>query len=484
MQTTLTAVFVYLLIALAIGILSCKRHMSSSDFIIGGRSLNFWLTALAAHASDMSNWLFMGYPAMIFLGGVFNIWIAIGLILCMFFNWRLIAPKIRVLSEETNTVTLSGLFANSLDSSGGIRNFSSAFCCIFYTVYISAGLIGLGQLSETLLGVSYQSGILFGTLIVVLYVIIGGFSTLAWLDFFQGTFLMGVILFVPLYLLPRLGGFEAISLSLYEKGLATSLFPSFHYLTYFKIISMTLGWGLGYFGQPHIITKFMGIKKTSEIRKSQRVGLSWMVLSLLGATLVGLVATAFFRVPLNDPEMIFISIVELSFSPFISGFILCAIIAAIVNVTSAQLLTLSSIISQDFYKKLCLRSSGKREILITRLSILIVAMIALFIAYLKPSSIYSLVLYAWSGLGATFGPLLILLLYSKKVTKFGAWVGILSGGILSAVWPFINTLFPIDIEPLLPAFSVSLLLNWLVSKMTLSRENLFEFSENLKLFKD
>lgn len=468
MNTMFFAVLLYFLLAFTIAVLSYKRQLNSNSFIIGNRSLNYWLTALAAHASDMSNWLFMGYPAMIFMGGLFNAWIAVGLVLCMLLNWQLVAPKLRILTEKAECLTISGFFEKCLkDSSGVLGIFSAGICTVFYTVYISAGLIGLGYLAQSLFGISYELGILLGAVVIVLYVLIGGFTTLAWLDLFQGIFLMSVILFVPIYLLPKLGGVESIYSIMKIKGLSTSLFPTFNSVTLLKILTMTLGWGLGYFGQPHIITKFMAIKNVAEIKKSKRIGLLWMVFSLLGATLVGIVGIGFFLEGVYNPEMIFIEMVQKSFHPLLIGFILCAVIAAIVNVVSSQMLILSAVVSEDLYKRFSVWGfSEKRQLIVSRLSIICTALIALGIAYLKPSSIYSLVLYAWSGLGAAFGPLLLHILYSKKITKRGAWVGILSGGILSAIWPSFNAYFPFSIDPLLPSFSISFISIWLVSRMT------------------
>lgn len=466
-----SAILLYFIFALIVGIFSYRKQTSSSEFLIGNRSLGYWLTALAAHASDMSNWLFMGYPAIIFLGGMYNVWVAIGLTLCMLLNWQWIAPKIRVLTEQTGTLTLSGFFEHRLqDHSGRIRLFSAAICFLFYTIYIAAGLIGLGLLAESLFGMPYSLGILLGIAIVVTYVLIGGFVTLAWLDLFQGLFLLAVILIVPIILLPKVGGFSGIQSAMALKNLSFSLIPSFKGLTLLQILSLALGWGLGYFGQPHIITKFMGIRDVSKISKSKWVGMTWMILSLSAATFVGFVGLGFFTQGIGNPEMIFIEMVKESFHPFLIGFILCAIIAAIINVMSSQMLVLSSILSEDFYKKfLHSKASDQKLLLISRLGILGVAFLALGVAYLKPSSIFALVEYAWAGLGAAFGPLLLYMLYSKRANKQGAWIGMLSGGLVSACWPLINPLLPLSIHPLLPAFFIGFGFNWAVSQLTPAR---------------
>jgi len=466
----LSAVVLYFAVLLAIGVLSYRRHISAADFIIGGRSLNYWLTALAAHASDMSSWLFMGYPAVVFTGGLFQAWAALGLIAFMFLNWQLIAPKIRVATEQYNSLTFSSYFESRLaDTSGMIRIFTALMSLFFYTIYISAGLVGLGILLETLFAINYDIGILIGVLIVIPYVFMGGYHTLAWIDLFQGIFLLLVIVFVPLYLLSQVGGMDGIFRTLTRKKLTTSLFPDFSKYTFREIFFLFAGWGLGYFGQPHIITKFMGIKNVHEIPKSKWIGMSWMTISLTAATLVGLVGISYFTQGLAQPELVFIEMVKETFHPFLIGFILCAILAATINAMSSQVLVLSSNLTEDFYKKLFRRNASSRELLIvSRAGVILVAVVAFCISYVKPASIYTLVLYSWTGLGASFGPLLLLTLYSKKINKYGAWAGILIGGAAAALRPYFTVMEP-DVPAMIPAFALSFVSILVVSYLTQSK---------------
>ncbi|MEN9343580.1 MAG: putative symporter ycgO [Chlamydiota bacterium] len=459
------AIFCYFVVLITIGVLAYKRHLSSSDFIIGGRSMNYWLTALAAHASDMSSWLFMGYPAVIFAKGLFSAWAAIGLLIFMFLNWQLVAPKVRIATEQYNSLTFSSFFESRLaDTSGTIRVFTAIMSLVFYTIYISAALVGLGLLLETLFGLPYDLGVLIGIFIVIPYVFTGGYLTLAWIDLFQGFFLMVVIICVPLLVIRSVGGWDGVTHAIQMKHLSTSLFPSFSSDTILEIIGATAGWGLGYFGQPHIVTKFMGIRNVHEIGKSKWIGMSWMLLSLTAATLVGLVGIAFFGKGLENPELVFIEMVKQFFPPFFVGLILCAVFAATINAMSSQVLVLSSSITEDFYKRLLRKRASSKELLITaRVGVILVSAIAFAIAYGKISSIYSLVLYAWSGLGCSFGPLLLLCLYWKKINRYGAWAGILTGGILSATWPYINDFFDPKIPAMLPGFFASILLIIIVS---------------------
>lgn len=463
----LLAIVFYFFLLFMVAIFSYRRHLTASDFILGGRSMNYWLTALAAHASDMSSWLFMGYPAFILAGGLFNAWAAIGLLLFMYLNWQLIAPKVRIATETYNSLTFSSFFEHRFaDLSGTIRVFTAIMSLFFYTVYISAGLVGLGLLIENLFGIDYTIGIIIGCLVVIPYVFSGGYVTLAWIDLFQGTFLLGVILFVPLYILPHIGGWSSIAQVSQAHQLPLSLFPNFQTGTWFNILEMVAGWGLGYFGQPHIITKFMGIKNVSEIAKSKWIGMSWMLLALVGATLVGLVGIAYFSSGIEQDQRVFIDMVRKTFPPFVVGFLLCSILAATINAMGSQILILSSNLTEDIYKKLFHKKASSAELLIVaRLGVIVITLVAFCIAFAKIRSIYSLVLYSWSGLGASFGPLLLLSLYSKKVNKYGAWCGILSGGIAAAIWPYFNSFLPYPIPILIPAFFISFILILVTSRI-------------------
>ncbi len=446
------AIAIYVTILFLIGFWSYRGHKTATDFIIGSRALNFWLTALSAHASDMSSWLFMGLPAAIFLGGVFDGWFAIGLILFMFLNWFFIAPRIRFQTEKYNCLTLSSFFESHFhDTSGLIRLFTALMSFVFYTIYISAGIVGIGILIETLFNIHYSIGITIGICIVIPYLFIGGYTTLAWLDLFQGFFLLFVIVFVPLIILPKLGGIFAITKALKTHHLSTSLIPNFRLETYFQIFLGLFGWGLGYFGQPHIITKFMGIRRVKDMRKSMLVGMSWQIIILTFAVFIGLMSVAYFHGKIDNPELIFVLMVKENFIPLIAALILCAVLAATISTMDSQILVLASILTEDFYKRVFHKKATSKNLLfVSRLSILIIAFVSYLIAFFKISTIYSLVYYAWSGLGASFGPLLIFSLTVKQTNKYGAWSGILLGGLTAIFWPFFNK----NIPSLIPGFLI------------------------------
>lgn len=451
-----TAIVYFFIIALII-YFSYRKQKSDTDYLIGNRSLNFWLTALSAHASDMSSWLFLGYPSTVFSKGLFAAWTGVGLVIFMFLNWQFIAPKIRATTEQLGSLTLSSYFeARFGDSSGSIRIVSGMMSILFFTFYISSGVVGVGVLVESLFDISYNVGISIGLFIVMFYVLMGGYRTVAWIDLFQGFFLLGVLVFIPIFLLLQLGGMAPVMSAVQAKHLSSTFFPDFSAYTFMQIIFATAGWGLGYFGQPHIITKFMGIRKVEEMSKAKYLGMSWQIIALTAATLIGLLGIYFFPNGLDNTERVTINIVKEYFTPIFSGLVLCAIMAATTNVMSAQILVVASNLSEDFYKRLSRKNASPQELLWTsRGGVVLTCFIAFTIAFFKISSIYNLVLYSWSGLGAAFGPLLLMSLYLKNINKYGAFAGILVGGLTAAIWPYFDKLLNWGLPSLIPGFILS-----------------------------
>lgn len=438
---------------------SYKKQNSDTDFVIGNRSLNFWLTALSAHASDMSSWLFLAYPAMVYAQGVFGAWTAIGLTIGMFLSWQFVAPKLRIATEQSNSLTVNSYFETRFgDTSGAIRILSALMSILFYTFYITSGLVGLGVLVEALLDMSYFSGISIGLLIVVLYVFSGGYRAIAYIDLFQGFFLLAVIVFIPLLITYHIGGTAPILQAIRTKQLSTSLFPQLSFETFFTVFLSAASWGLGYFGQPHILTKFMGIRRVSEMAKAKWLGISWQSIALTAATSIGLIGVYYFPEGLKDPEKVILNIVQETLPVIFSGMVLCAILAATTNVMAAQILVVASNLSEDFYKKIFRKTATAKELLWTsRASVLIISLLAFVIAYFKVSTIYELVLYSWAGLGASFGPLMLLSLYRKTINRYGAFLGILIGGLTAALWPYLQTIYSLKIPALVAGFAFSLI---------------------------
>lgn len=464
----LFAFIAYFTVLLSIGLICHKKQRSSADFIVGNRSLSFWLTALSAHASDMSNWLFMAYPAAIMISGMSQAWIAIGLVIGMWLNWQFMAKKLRDATEKYDSYTLSTYFERRLDDPGVLRVLTAAICIFFLTCYLSAGLIGMGLLFENVFGIDYYLGLSIALCVAVIYTFYGGYITVAWTDLFQALFLLFCIILTPIVAIAYLPeGIASIPKAAAEMGVALSFV---HNQSWEEILGsvMLIGWGFGYWGQPHILTKFMGIKDSSQMYKAKYVGMTWQILCLLAATAIGLVGIAFFQGDLHNPELIFIALVQTIFHPFVAGFILCAILAATISTMDSQILVCASVLSEDFYKKLIHPAATDKQILlVSRLGVLLISLVALVLAFEKSVTVLEAVEYAWTGLGASFGPLLLTSLYSNKINRWGGLAGILVGSLVTICWHWVNPyITSIHIHSMIPAFFLSLFSIFLVSRLT------------------
>ncbi|MDP1880114.1 MAG: sodium/proline symporter [Parachlamydiaceae bacterium] len=436
---------------------------------MGNRSLSFWLVALSAHASDMSAWLFMAFPMVIFTLGLSQAWTALGLLVGMFLNWQFVAPKLRSMTETYHCNTLSSFFEKRFqDTSGILRIVSALVMVIFLTHYLSAGLIAMGNLLESIFDMNYYVGLSIAITVMVIYTFFGGFNTVAWIDLFQGIFLLIVIMIVPFIALKSIGHVGAISQAAEIRQIPLQLAPAGNFDSYFGIISLIFGWGLGYFGMPHIITKFMGIKHVSDMHKSKWLGMSWQLLALGASLCVGLVAIGYFPEGLEKPELVFIEMVKDLFHPFIGGFILCAVIAANLSTMDSQILVCGSLIGEDLFVPMHKNVPSDRKILwFSKFSVICVSLVALMFAFNRSATIMDTVKYSWSGLGSAFGPLVLMSLYSKSVNRYGALAGIIAGTFVVFVWPTINPMITdLALDSMIPGFSLSALAIYLVSKMT------------------
>lgn len=446
----ISAFILYFFVILAIGLMAYKKSKNAEDFIIGGRSLNFYVTALSAHASDMSNWLFMGYPALVLLTGGTAVWSGIGLIVGMWFNWQYIAPKLRIETERFGSLTLSAYFGSRFhDRSGILRIIGALLSLLFFAVYISAGLYGMGLLFEDVLGADRILGMTISVVFVVLYTMVGGFRSICWIDLFQALFLLAMIILVPIVALGKVQSLPSVS-----------FWPEQGFL---NILLLSLGWGLGYFGQPHILNKFMGIEDVSEMKKSQYVGLTWQTLCIAAATFVGIVGVSYFAGGLANSELIFIEMVKTLFHPFIGGLIICAIFAAAISTMDSQVLVLTSVLSEDVYHRFFRKEASAREtVWVSRTCVVLVGALSYCIALFSGGTVLSLVLYAWAGLGSTFGPVLVMGLYTKETNRYGAIAGMICGGLIAGLWPLLGT----NVPALVPGFFGNLIVIYGISRLT------------------
>jgi len=460
----------YFCILLAIGIISHSKQKNSADFILGSRTLNCWLTAISAHASDMGPWLFMAFPAAIYIGGLSQVWIGFGLLAGMFLNWQLVATKLRIATEKYDSYTLSTFFERRFDDkSGMIRIITGITAVFFLTCYVSAGLIAVGGIFESVFTIDFYIGLTTACVVMLIYTFMGGFITVAWMDLFQAMFLLCMIIMVPVVAYLTLNdGWNTIESHAVANNISLNLLPDHSFTPIMTIIVLLFSWGLGYFGQPHIITKFMGINDPSDMYVAKYIGMTWQVAALAAAVAVGLIAIAYFPSPLPNPELVFVEMTKTLFHPLAAGFVLCGVLAASMSTMDSQILVSASVLSEDFYKHMFKKEASPKELLaVTRIGVLIISAFSLFFAINRNSTILEAVLYAWSGLGCAFGPLVLMSLYYRGANKFGAMAGIFSGGAIAGTWDLVNPyLFDIAIPAMIPGFFISLFSIFFVSRLT------------------
>lgn len=454
---------VYLIGMLLIGIYYYRKTKNLSDYVLGGRQLNSWVTSLSAQASDMSGWLLMGLPGAAYVSGLDSIWIAIGLGVGTYFNWKLVAKRIRVYTEYAgDSITIPDYFENRFnDKSKILRMISAVFILIFFLFYTASGFVAGGKLFSSIFGISYINALTIGAFVIVSYTFLGGFMAVCWTDFLQGSLMFFAIITVPIVGIFKAGGIGNV-FSHIRKINPEMLNPLTDLdgkaLSATAIISL-LAWGLGYFGQPHILVRFMGIRSHEDIGKSRKIAMVWVFISLIAAVFVGIVGIPLVENKLVGPasETVFIVLVGQMFPSLVAGLLLAAVLAAIMSTADSQLLVTASSLTEDFYKVLLRKNASQKElVVVSRLSVITVAVIAYFIARDGNSSILDIVAYAWAGFGATFGPVILTSLFWKRVTRNGALAGMILGGVTVIVWKQLEGgIF--DMYEIVPGFIFSLL---------------------------
>ena len=435
------ALMLYCAVMLAIGIYYCRRMRSVSDYILGSRSLGTWVTSMSAEAADMSGWLMLGLPGYAYCAGMQAGWIALGLIIGTYINWKAVAGRLRTYTQVANdSLTLPDYLQNRFrDSSHALRVVSAIFILIFFLLYTSSGFVAGGKMFHAVFNVPYFWAMLLGAFVIVFYTFLGGFMAVCWTDFVQGVMMFFAILIVPIAGIALLGGPSAAFTALESiNGEFLNPFTAIEGkpLTFIAIISL-MAWGLGYFGQPHIIIRFMAIRSARQIPQARRIAMVWVVLSLAAAVAVGMVGRVFLRETLQGTasETVFIVMTDRIFTSFFAGLVFSAVLAAIMSTASAQLLVTSSAVSQDLYKALIHKKAGEKELLrVSRWSVIMVAVIAIVLGANPDNRVLDLVAYAWAGFGAAFGPAILISLYWKRMTCSGALASIIVGGITVLVW--------------------------------------------------
>ncbi|MEN6657894.1 sodium/proline symporter PutP [Bacillus sp. GL1(2024)] len=459
---------IYMAGMLYIGYWSYKKTSDLSDYMLGGRGPGPAVTALSAGASDMSGWMLMGLPGAMYATGLSSVWIAIGLLIGAYANYLILAPRLRTYTELANdSITIPDFLENRFKDRTKILRFVSAIVIlVFFTFYASAGLVSGGRLFENSFNLDYKIGLFVTVGVVVAYTLFGGFLAVSWTDFVQGCIMFIALVLVPIVSFTDVGGVTETFNTI--KQVDASHLDMFKGTTILGIISF-LAWGLGYFGQPHIIVRFMAITSIKDLKTSRRIGIGWMAISIIGAMLTGLVGIAYYaknNETLQDPEMVFVTFSNILFHPYITGFLLSAILASIMSSISSQLLVISSAVTEDFYKTFFRRNASDKELVfIGRLSVLVVAMIAVVLAYHPSDTILTLVGYAWAGFGSAFGPAILLSLYWKRTNKWGVLAGMIVGAVVVITWAQIPILKATMYE-MVPGFFCSLLAVIVVSLLT------------------
>ena len=468
-NTEIAITFVaYSALMLFIGFYFYRKNNTTEDYFLGGRSLGPVVSALSAGASDMSGWLLMGLPGALYVGGLVESYIAIGLSVGALLNWSFVAKRLRIYTSLiADSITIPDYFETRFDDDKHILRIVCAIVIlVFFTFYVSAGLVGGAKLFESTFGIDYAYALTAGTLIIVAYTFLGGYKAVCWTDMIQGLLMMSALIIVPVVMLGELGGYdEAVKIVAEIKPKALSMGEGVSTLA---IIS-ALAWGLGYFGQPHILVRFMSIRSTKDIPAATIVGISWMVISLIGACLIGILGIAYvhkFNLSLQDPEKIFIVMSQLLFNPWIAGILLSAILAAIMSTASSQLLVSSSTLAENFYRRIFKQDASSQLVMkIGRFGVLLVAVIAFLISTDKDSSILKIVSYAWAGFGASFGSVMLFSLFWSRMTRAGAIAGMITGAVVVIVWQNYIAAY-INLYEIVPGFIAASLVIIIASLMT------------------
>lgn len=455
--TTITFVF-YIVAIVCIGLYAYRATTDFSDYILGGRSLGSFVTALSAGASDMSGWLLMGLPGAIYLSGLSEAWIAVGLIIGAWFNWLFVAGRLRVHTEvQSNSLTLPDYFTNRFNDTKKLLRVSSALIIlIFFSIYCASGMVAGARLFETIFGMDYTTALWISAIATISYVCIGGFLAISWTDTFQAGMMLFALLLTPIFAYLAIGDSQQQFTQLIDAA-RPHAFNMLSGVSFIAIIS-AMAWGLGYFGQPHILVRFMAADSVKSIPAARRIGMSWMILCLGGAVGAGFFGIAFFQLHpelagnvSKNSELVFMELAQTLFNPWVAGIVMAGILSAVMSTLSCQLLVCSSTLTEDFYKAFLRKNASQKELVwVGRLMVLAISVFAIWLASNPESKVLGLVAYAWAGFGAAFGPLIILSLFWKRMTLNGALTGMIVGAVVVIGWK--NLFAASGIYEIIPGF--------------------------------
>lgn len=464
LNPTLITFLFYIVAMVVIGLIAYRATTSFDDYILGGRRLGSFVTALSAGASDMSGWLLMGLPGAIYLSGLSEMWIAIGLIIGAWLNWLLVAGRLRIHTEiQNNALTLPDYFSNRFnDHKKILRVVSAVIILIFFAIYCASGMVAGARLFESMFGMSYTTALWISAIATISYVFIGGFLAVSWTDTIQASLMIFALLITPIVTILSLGDISIVNAAL--EAARPQAYNLFTDMSFVAVLSL-LAWGLGYFGQPHILVRFMAADSVKSIPNARRIGMAWMILCLGGAVAAGFFGIAYFElhpelatVVNANPETVFMELTKTLFNPWVAGVVLAAILAAVMSTLSCQLLVCSSTLTEDFYKAFIRKNASQKELVwIGRLMVLLIAILAIVLATNPESKVLGLVAYAWAGFGAAFGPLIILSLFWKRMNLSGALAGMVVGAVVVIAWKNISFFASTGVYEIIPGFICSFL---------------------------
>ena len=476
----------YLILILFLGIKAYRRTHSLDDYILGGRKLGAVVTALSVGASDMSGWLLLGLPGAIYLSGLSEIWIGIGLVLGAYCNWLFVSKRLRIYSQHANnSLTLPDYFENRFnDTTRALRLVSAFVILLFFTFYTASGLVGGAILFENSFGLQYSTALISGGLIIVGYTFIGGFLAVAWTDAVQAVLMFLALLVAPIVVILSSGGMDVVWQQMQAVNpQSTKLFSGMTLIGFLSLIA----WGLGYTGQPHILARFMAAESPQKLVVARRIAMVWMTLALFGSVATGLAGIAYFADnPLENPETVFITLSQQLFNPWVAGIITAAILSAIMSTVDSQLLVSSSVISEDFYRVFVRPQASEKELLmVSRGAVIAIALLAMVIASDRESRVLDLVSYAWAGFGAASGPVIVFSLFWRSMTAASAIAGMIVGAVTVVVWSNMSGgLF--DLYEIAPGFALASVVIVIITmlKPATDAQALNTFEEVEELVKD
>ena len=464
--------FLYVAAMIGIGIFFMNKNDTIGDYILGGRSLNPWVAAMSAQASDMSGWLLTGLPGLAFLstaGTKEAVWTAIGLGIGTYLNWLFVAKRLRAYSEVAgDSLTIPQYFANRFhDKKGWLKIICAVFILFFFLIYTASMFVAGAKLFSNIFGITYMTALLIGGLVIVAYTVMGGFMAVSWTDFVQG-----ILMFFALVAVPAMLMFGDFTDSAAVADLIVTGFTDLGTSADFKgiVIASAIAWGLGYFGQPHILARFMGIQRASFVRPARIISMIWVIITMAGALAVGMAGKAYFVQGLADHETVFMMLVLEMFSPVVAGILLSAILAAIMSTADSQLLVTSSAFANDIYHQFKKDASQAHLIWVSRVTVLLVSVVALALAANPNSSVFDLVSYAWAGFGAAFGPAILFSLFWRRMNVYGAYAGVVLGGLSTVLFKTLKDASGgvgfFAVYEILPAFILSSVMIVVVSLLT------------------